>query len=249
VTKASVCQLAEGCRIQGDTCYKDSDCCGATGSGLPGAGDVTCQIVAGTNPKVGFCTMPTAGGGNSCDPEGDVCGIMPAQACGTNAREDCCDCTPPKYNCCKLDKEGVPRCYGGGMVTGCPTGYTGVAPCCIAAGNVCSFSSECCNGAPCLPDPQGVLRCGTACSNTTGVCTSNADCCAGLLCNVPAGQTSGTCGSPPPPTGDMGTTSCSYVGQSCSATQPCCNGANCSSPTGAACGASETDCTCFGLIQ
>jgi hypothetical protein len=99
-----------------------------------------------------------------------------------------------------------------------------------------------------LPDPSGVLRCGTSCSNTTGQCTSNADCCSGLLCNVPAGQTVGTCGAaPPPPSGDMGM-ACSYTGQSCSTTQPCCGG-TCSSPLGAACQAGETDCTCFGLIQ
>ncbi|HEX9105336.1 MAG TPA: hypothetical protein VF997_24165 [Polyangia bacterium] len=248
-TKASVCQVAEGCRIQGDICYTDKDCCGAAGSGLPGAGLVTCQMVAGTSPPIGFCTMPTANGTNTCDPEGDVCGIKPAQACGSNAREDCCDCAPPKYNCCKLDKEGVPRCYGGGSNPQCPTGYTGTAPCCIAAGAQCTFSSECCNGAPCLPDSNGVLRCGTACSNTTGKCTANADCCAGLLCTIPPGQTSGTCGAaPPPPPNDMGITSCSYVGQSCSASQPCCN-ATCSTPTGTACAPTDTNCTCFGLIQ
>jgi len=241
-SKASVCQLAGGCRIQGDTCYKDADCCGATGSMLPGDGLVKCQMVAGTNPPVGFCTMPSGGG--VCDPEGDVCGIMPAQACGTNAREDCCDCMPPKYNCCKLDKAGVPRCFGGSTST-CPNGYDGTPNCCIAAGQQCTFSSECCNGAPCVPDSTGVLRCGTACSNPSGVCTADADCCAGLKCNVPAGQTSGTCGTPPAT--DMGQ-ACSYVGQSCSATQPCCSG-TCSTATGAVCSANDTNCSCFGLIQ
>jgi hypothetical protein len=201
-------------------------------------------MVAGTNPPIGFCSMPTGGG--VCDPEGDVCGIHPAQACGTNAREDCCDCMPPKFNCCKLDKEGVPRCFGG-STTQCPSGYNGQPGCCIATGQQCTFSSECCNGAPCLPDSTGVLRCGTSCSNSTGACTSNADCCSGLLCNIPPGQTAGSCAATPPPPGDMGS-SCSYSGQSCSATQACCSG-TCSAPSGGACAANETDCTCFGLIQ
>lgn len=244
---ASVCQLAGGCRIQGDTCYKDTDCCGAAGSGLPGDGLVKCQMVAGTNPPSGFCTMPSGGG--VCDPEGDVCGIQPPQACGTNAREDCCDCMPPKFNCCKLDKAGVPRCFGG-STTQCPDGYNGQPGCCIAAGQQCTFSSECCNGAPCLPDSTGVLKCGSACSQQGGACTSDGDCCAGLPCNVPAGQTMGTCGAPPPPpAGDMGMPACSYVGQSCSTTRPCCGGSACSGPTGAACAAGETDCTCFGIIM
>jgi hypothetical protein len=241
----------------GDICYKDGDCCGAKGSGLPGDGLVTCQMVAGTNPPVGFCTMPTASGGtgNSCDPEGDVCGIKPTQACGGNAREDCCGCIEPKFNCCKLDKEGVPRCFGGSSAQ-CPTGYTGKAPCCIAAGQQCTFSSECCNGAPCLPDQAGVLRCGNACSGEGATCTATSDCCAGLSCNVASGMTQGTCGqvpTPPPPPADGGTPvpdggACSLTGQSCSSTQPCCSGYTCSAPTGAACAAGETDCSCFGII-
>ena len=209
---------------------------------LPGDGLVTCVMIAGVSPPIGQCSMPTGGG--VCDPEGDVCGIKPSQACGGNAREDCCDCMPPKYNCCKLDKAGVPRCYGGSTTT-CPNGYDGTPGCCIATGQQCTFSSECCNGAPCVPDQNGVLRCGAMCSNTSGVCTADADCCNGLKCTVPAGMTSGTCGAVTPP-GDMGM--CSYVGQSCSASQPCCNG-TCSTPTGTACGATDTNCSCFGLIQ
>jgi hypothetical protein len=246
VTGASVYQIAGGCRIQGDTCYHDSDCCGTSGSGLPGDGLVTCQMVAGTNPPIGFCTMPSGGG--VCDPEGDVCGIQPAQACGTNAREDCCDCMPPKFDCCKLDKEGVPRCFGGSTTT-CPNGYTGQAPCCIAGGQQCTFSSECCDGAPCVPDSAGVLRCGaSACAPTGGGCTATSDCCDGLSCTVPAGQTQGTCGTvATPPGSDMGV--CSLIGQSCATNAPCCGGLTCSGPTGAACQASDSSCTCFGAIS
>ncbi len=42
-----VCQPAEGCHIDGDLCTKTADCCGAAGTGLPGAGNVVCEIPAG----------------------------------------------------------------------------------------------------------------------------------------------------------------------------------------------------------
>src|ERR1051325_6155028 len=35
-TGVKVCQPAEGCRVDGDICHKDTDCCGAAGTGLPG---------------------------------------------------------------------------------------------------------------------------------------------------------------------------------------------------------------------
>jgi hypothetical protein len=267
ITGGSVCQPAGGCRLQDDLCYKDADCCGAPGSNLPGDGLVTCAIVQGSNPPVGFCSHPTGGG--VCDPEGDVCGIKPPQACGGNAREDCCDCIPPKYNCCKLDKSGVPRCYGGSTQM-CPNGYTGVAPCCIMAGQQCTFSSECCNGAPCVPDNMGVLRCGSMCQMSGQTCTANSDCCAGLPCIIPKGSLVGMCGNPPPPTDggvppdlagvdlagvdlaqpkvDMAV--CALVGQTCSTTVPCCNGATCENSTGTAnCMQGDTNCSCFGIIQ
>src|SRR5262249_32639046 len=46
-TGSTVCQPAGGCRIQGDLCHKDADCCGGnTGNmcPLPGDGEVKCTI-------------------------------------------------------------------------------------------------------------------------------------------------------------------------------------------------------------
>src|SRR5204863_8214543 len=65
-TGVRVCQPASGCRVDGDFCRKDSDCCGTAGTGLPGAGNVVCEIAAGAS--LGVCRNPV-----SCDPQGDVC--------------------------------------------------------------------------------------------------------------------------------------------------------------------------------
>lgn len=195
-----ICQPASGCRVTNNLCTKDTDCCGGDPkSGQPGAGNVTCTIAAGTNPPLGTCRNP-----QSCNPQGAICGLKSgATAACTNAREDCCDCQPPKQQCCKPDSIGVPRCYGGSTVT-CPTGYTGKEPCCIHGGERCTFSAECCNGVPCVPGSDGILRCmvppggvGPVCVPSGSACTTTADCCAGMTCNIVPGAPSGICGAPP----------------------------------------------------
>jgi len=239
----NVCQLAAGCRLTGDVCHQTSDCCGAPGTGFPGAGEVTCNIISLTDPPLGTCSNP-----NGNEPEGDVCGE------NVNARHDCADCLSPKIQCCKLDSLGVPRCYGGSSAT-CPTGYTGVAPCCIMAGQPCTFSDECCGGVPCIPGPTGALVCsGQSCIPESGVCTATGDCCTGLECIVPIGQPSGVCKRPTlPPPGDGGVAGadaglCALGGQACGDTTACCTGYVCDMPNGTPCAAGEQDCSCFRLI-
>jgi len=234
-----------GCRIPGDVCQQWSDCCGGPGSMALGEGEVICAPIAGTDPPIGSCTKPSG-----CDPEGNVCGL------DVNARQDCFGCMSPKVQCCKLDALGVPRCYGGSTVQ-CPSGYTGMPPCCIAAGNECTFSSECCGGVPCVPDSTGKLRCSNLmCIPENGVCTATGDCCAGLVCDVPVGQPSGTCKNPaPPPPGDAGVNApdagvCALGGQSCGDSTACCVGYTCFNAGGTApCAPGQTDCTCFRIIN
>jgi hypothetical protein len=259
-----ICQPASGCKLTNNLCQKSSDCCGGDPTAsVEGAGNVTCELAAGLSPPLGTCRNPMG-----CQPRGNVCGKRDGDnnMCGGNAREDCCDCPPPKFNCCKPDNVGIYRCFGGGSGT-CPTGYTGKAPCCIAGGERCQFSAECCDGTPCVPDDQGVLRClarppaGTACVNTDGRCTTTGDCCSGLTCDITPGQTYGRCAAPPappPPPPDAGTTDaspptdaaappldaapppvCSFYGQSCAAT-PCCTG------TGLVCVVTGTHTLCAG---
>ncbi|MBI5478387.1 MAG: hypothetical protein HY906_05990 [Deltaproteobacteria bacterium] len=235
----TVCQVASGCRVIGELCQKDADCCGASGSGLPGDGNVQCNLAPGIDPPLGRCTNPTG-----CNPQGEVCGGTGDG--GVNARQDCCDCRPPPFQCCKPDSNGVNRCYGGSTVD-CPSGYDGTPDCCIPAGGQCSFSAECCEGRPCVPDENGVLRCGaTACVPAGGVCTTTGDCCEGLTCIVPAGASTGTCGTVTGDVPDGGT--CALPGQHCAASADCCYGFTCYAPGGTPCGAGDTGCTCYGPI-
>jgi hypothetical protein len=222
-TGVMVCQPAEGCRIDGDLCRQDSDCCGAAGSGLPGDGNVTCVREQPGDP-VGICRNPTG-----CNPQGDICHYKDYSTCGISSeRNDCCACISGK-DCCQLDALGIPRCNG--------------LSACVPTGGVCSNSLDCCNGVPCVPDQNGVLHCGAGCSQTGNSCTSDADCCSGGTCVFQPGSTQGTCG---------GDTMCSLEGQACSDTMPCCAGIACnvtgSNPVVACPPGMETGCTCFNPI-
>src|SRR5438445_752210 len=85
---------APGCRMMAALCTRDEDCCGGPTSGLPGSGEVYCNIPDGST--VGTCSAPA--GSQTCNPEGDAC-----NACG-DSRRDCCGCVLfPKSRCCKPD--------------------------------------------------------------------------------------------------------------------------------------------------
>jgi hypothetical protein len=226
-TGVSICQRAEGCHIDGDLCTKDSDCCGAAGSGVPGDGHVTCDFSGSpTGSIVGVCRNPLG-----CNPEGDVCHyIFPTgTTCGVSStRNDCCDHLGVKSNC-DLDPLGVPRCHA--------------ADGCFACGSACADSLDCCGGNPCVPDSTGALKCSCeTCIPVTGPCTTDADCCPGGTCHIAVGSVSGTCTEPPPPPpgdagpdADAGTDSivpetstdappdtCSLYGQRCTTASDCC---------------------------
>src|SRR5262249_48296361 len=125
----------------------------------------------------------------------------------------------------------------------------------------CAFTGDCCNGAPCVPGPNGELVCysgpngsdgGNVCVPVSGPCTINADCCPGGTCVVPLGSTQGTCNptTPPPgtdsgvPTNDAGTTTCALYGQACTTAADCCNGVPCTSSDGLTACAGGPGCTC-----
>jgi hypothetical protein len=229
-----ICQPAEGCHIDGDLCTADADCCGAPGTGLPGDGNVHCDIQPGF--VVGICRNPTG-----CNPEGNVCHYKNYACSISSARNDCCG-APGNSSACQLDKLGVPRCHAPGA--------------CVNPAGDCAFDADCCNGGHCVPGPGGKLVCQSECSPSTGPCTVAADCCRGLQCRVPQGSTSGTCGPPPPPPQvyDAGPPpvpdggSCALYGQSCTQASDCCNGVPCTTATGLSCSAGQT-CTCMSPIQ
>jgi hypothetical protein len=188
-TGVKICQPANGCHVNGDLCRSDYDCCGAAGSGEPGAGNGGCVFMTGQT--IGICRNPTG-----CNPEGNVCHYKAdtVYACTvSSSRNDCCS-APGNSGVCKLDALGIPRCFGGGA--------------CSPAGASCAYSGDCCGGLPCVPNPSGTsppFVCGaTTCQKAGAGCTIDGDCCAGLLCNKPPGSASGTCGGYVPP-GDAGT--------------------------------------------
>jgi hypothetical protein len=243
----NICQPASGCHVNGDLCRKDSDCCGAAGTGLPGDGNVTCEIAAGK--AIGICRNPTG-----CNPQGNVCHFQNYACSISSARNDCCG-APGNSGACQLDPLGVPRCAGLGDV-------------CRQAGATCSSEADCCNRTPCVADASGMLHCkepsdaGSACSVQGGPCTINGDCCVGNLCNRPLGSTSGTCGpyTPPPPSSDAGTpagdsgstsydagTTCALYGQSCKVGSDCCGGIPCIGIAGPCMG--ETGCICVTPVR
>jgi hypothetical protein len=257
----SICQPASGCHVYGDLCHKDSDCCGgeAPDAGLPGAGLVSCTLIPGAG-GIGFCDHPkgSGGGGNACDPEGDVCHKLNYACSNSSDRNDCCACIAGK-ECCQLDPLGIPRCNA------INPGDGGV---CVPQGGNCSFSGDCCGGLPCVPDSTGQLKCGAGipdggiCVSEGGVCTTTADCCAGVTCIIAAGQLTGTCTvlNPPPPdlanyNPDAGPIDlatppiCSEIGQACD-TYACCTGLICqNATTGADCGTTGAGCICTVVVK
>jgi len=232
-----VCQPASGCHVNGDLCRKDQDCCGGAGSGLPGDGNVKCEIVPGT--AIGLCRNPM-----SCNPEGNVCHYKDYACDISSSRNDCCAAVG-NSGVCQLDALGVPRCYGLGTM-------------CRMPGETCASQADCCNGVPCIPDSTGKLVCaqpmdGGVCRMPGDSCTIDGDCCPGYLCIKIPGATNGTCGTPPPPPSDGGTVpppdggiGCSLYGQSCTMTSQCCNGVPCLGPNGVPC--AGTGCYCYNNI-
>lgn len=221
-TGVRVCQPASGCRVNGDLCRTDSDCCGAAGTGLPGDGNVVCQI--DTGKALGICRNP-----RGCNPQGNVCHFQDYTCDISSARNDCCDGVG-NSGVCQIDFLGVPRCNGLGTS-------------CIEPGGACSSAMDCCNLAPCVPDAMGMLRCygqpgidggvPSTCVPVGGPCSINGDCCVGSTCIQPIGSTQGICGIPTPPPGtpDAGVTDappvCAEYGQTCTSSADCCNGITC----------------------
>lgn len=235
-TGVKICQPASGCRVVGELCLEDTDCCGGDATAdLPGAGNGSCDKPAGS--PVGRCRNA-----QSCSPQGNICHYKDYICDVSSAPNKCCDGVG-NSGVCQLDTLGVPRCNGLGTT-------------CRAPGEQCALADDCCNDVPCVRDPTGVLRCSTdgECVAKGGACTISGDCCPGSTCIRAAGSTSGTCGtlvtggaggasgsggSSGTSTASGGQTStttavtvCAEYGQQCSVTGDCCNGVPC---TGGVC--------------
>jgi hypothetical protein len=178
-TGVKICQPANGCHVTGDLCRRNEDCCGGTDDKtLPGFDHVTCEIADGAD--VGICRNPMA-----CNPQGNVCHYKAYMCDISSARADCCGGLGAKSGVCQLDPLGIPRCNGLGDT-------------CRDPGDTCASTDDCCNNTPCVPDVDGVLRCGSGvCQKSGNSCTINADCCPGSICLRAPGSTVGTCGGDP----------------------------------------------------
>jgi len=235
-TGVAICQPAQGCRINGELCREDRDCCGVAGTGLPGEGNVTCEKDAGA--EFGRCRNPMG-----CNPQGNICHFKDYQCDNSTAPAQCCGDSNKKLEFCQLDALGIPRCNGLGE--------------CRKENETCATGLDCCTGQnlSCLPNASGDLACTKlttpeACQVTGGGCTANADCCPGTICQLEIGASRGTCGvrEVPPPVGSGGAPGaggassgaggdpgagsggapvCAEYGQSC-LSAPCCNGVPCS---------------------
>jgi hypothetical protein len=198
--------------MTGDYCDSQESCCGGSPDQLNPTGyGVVCAPKNAGSP-------PTCSNGQSCNPPGNICG-----GSGTvNASQNCCD---GKKAVCKADSNGIMRCFGGcpnDNCGNCPTGYDPNRPgCCIEVGQVCQFSDQCCNSIPCVPDSQGVLRCGAqgTCKPQGAECTATNECCAGLgLTCLPGNDGKSYCVTGTPPA------TCFEPGHSCTSGDQCCTG-------------------------
>jgi len=228
-TGVLVCQPASGCKVVGDICTTDDDCCGSAGdmADWPSKQKHAATCSATGPGGVGVCQNP-----NGCKPNGDVCKLSTTSC---NASCDCCagNCEGQAAdggyaNTCRQDNVGVPRC---------------ASPGCVDPAGGCSSSADCCNGNPCTPNPDGGLPpyiCApTQCIQGCGQCSNNADCCPGYACTNgvcdpcggPDGGTTGdggsggdagTGGSDSGTSGDSGPP-CSLYGQLCNTAADCCN--------------------------
>jgi hypothetical protein len=116
--------------VVGDLCTKDGDCCGSSGIAGGSGKPVTCVINPGE--AMGVCRLPMG-----CKPNGDVCKLK-TMTCNSSC--DCCAGNCETMDTCKQDNVGVPRCAFAQ---------------CVNPGGSCASSADCCNGAPCVPNPGG----------------------------------------------------------------------------------------------
>lgn len=189
-TGVRICQPASGCRVVGELCAKDADCCGGDpSSNLPGAGNGSCEIPV--DGIVGRCRNV-----QSCSPQGNICHFKEYVCAISSAPNKCCDGVG-NSGVCQQDTLGVPRCNGLGTT-------------CRATNEECASADDCCNHVPCVRALDGKLRCyavpidGPACVSDGGSCTIDGDCCPGTSCVRPVGSTAGYCGVQMPPTAGVG---------------------------------------------
>lgn len=201
-----------GCCIPtGELCQFKDQCCGGAPC-VPGADGLL------------RCTT------NTCQPLGATCDIGDAGCCSG-------------YECLGSGELGSAACQipptasdGGGTVG--DDGGTGAdgggGSTCKPNGSTCATSTDCCST---ICD-NGTCQTPVSCQPEGSICTASSDCCTGFACNVPSGQSTGTCQQ----------ASCPSAGQACSPASGCCSGLLCLQSSGATCDGT-TACTCTVTIN
>lgn len=197
-----------GCCIDdGEVCQFKDQCCGGALC-LPGDGGVLrCQT-------------------STCIALGDTCGELTGPCCGgTSCIGGACR-IPTGSSDGGTSTDGGTTADGGASDAGL----------CVANGQTCQFSAECCSqictNGTCSPP--------VACQGSGAQCTSSADCCSGFTCNIPPGAEFG---------GFCEQAGCVSAGQTCAlGGTSCCAGLGCLDANRNACGANGA-CSCTVLIQ
>ena len=95
-------------------------------------------------------------------------------------------------------------------------GATGDGGMCLAPASRCTQgATACCGDYSCGQEPGGTFCCHPA----MGSCANSIECCGQMLCNIPSGQTRGTC-------------TCRRRNEVCTGNTDCCGGAQCVRPDG-----------------
>jgi hypothetical protein len=142
------------CLPFGELCETECECC--SGICLP----ATPPDAAGQFPKRCLHPLPGAdpgagGGSGTCHPDGAEC-AAPSECCSGLCLPSAGECG---FRCGGGGSGGTGGAGVGGAGGGSGTGGSAGEPC-VAYGNACTTSSDCCGIGECLPDGKGGLFCG-----------------------------------------------------------------------------------------
>ena len=205
------CAILSNCTVVGEPCTGYRECCSGACADS-GIGTLTCQYLSGCRSILELCEHDTQCCSGECDVD-DHDGVercvrpggclRPGEVCWSGSANNCCG----GHELCIPTIAGVSRCFESDPDEDC-----------IADGDPCHFSDECCCGL-CVPDEEGgALTCcpgGIECVPDGGACITDIDCCS-MAC------IDGVCGEPD--------TNCIPLGGFCETDEDCCSD-NCNEST------------------
>jgi hypothetical protein len=156
-------QCASACKVQGQVCSADADCCSGA-----------CALIFGFGKR---CTAPgaCAGAGAACDRATDCCSLSCRSGQCTEATDSCSTCLPSHIRCVSDSECCNGHCAtvaAGSSLRECADTFAG----CSDIGDWCFLPTDCCSGSC----PVGQERCSfpNACRPLGESCSVDGDCCA-----------------------------------------------------------------------